>query len=106
MVKHIKSSKKEQMHPDCECLDLLRVLSDKIRQEIIAVISSKGEINVNDIAEHFSLSRPTISHHLNLMKRNKLLNSRKAGKEIFYSFNKPHVIKILESLVNDLDKCC
>ena len=79
-----------------EFLDLLNALSDATRQEILKVITCQNEICVNEIAANFDLSRPTISHHLNLMRRVKLLNSRKEGKEIYYSFNKFYVIKTLE----------
>ncbi len=85
---------------------MLNALSDATRQEILKVITSQKEICVNDIAGNFNLSRPTISHHLNLMRRVKLLNSRKEGKEIYYSFNKPYVIEILESYLNELKNCC
>ncbi len=89
-----------------ECIELLRALSDKTRQEIIMIFASQKEVCVNDIAKNFTLSRPTISHHLNLMKRAGLLNSRKEGKEIYYSFNKSHVAKVMESILNVIKKCC
>lgn len=89
-----------------ECLPLLRALSDDTRQKIIALFFAQKELCVNDIAEHFRLSRPAISHHLNLMKRAKLLNARKAGKEVFYSFNRPHVTILMEGILNSLKKCC
>lgn len=88
------------------CLELFRALSDETRQEIITLLATQKEINANDIAEHFHLSRPTISHHLNLMRRLKLLNSRKQGKEVFYSFNKPYVLGLLETFTKNLKDCC
>ncbi|MBI5554615.1 MAG: winged helix-turn-helix transcriptional regulator [Elusimicrobia bacterium] len=87
-------------------MELLRALSDKTRQEIIMIFADKKEVCVNDIAKKFILSRPTISHHLNLMKRAKLLNARKEGKEIYYSFNKSYVVKLMQSIVNNLKACC
>jgi DNA-binding transcriptional ArsR family regulator len=92
--------------PIGECLEIFRALSDETRQEIVTLLATQKEINATDIAEHFNLSRPTISHHLNLMKRMKLLNARKQGKEIFYSFNKPYVIGLLESFIKNLKNCC
>jgi DNA-binding transcriptional ArsR family regulator len=89
-----------------ECLELLHALSDGTRQEILTLFYSNRELCVNDIALNFSLSRPTISHHLNLMKRAKLLNARKEGKEVYYSFNRDYVIEFLESVLNNLKKCC
>jgi DNA-binding transcriptional ArsR family regulator len=89
-----------------DSLDLFNALSDKTRQEIIGLFYIKKEANVTEIARHFSLSRPTISHHLNLMKRVKILKSRKDGKEIYYYFNKEYVVNLLETLLKFLKGCC
>ncbi|MCK9422163.1 MAG: metalloregulator ArsR/SmtB family transcription factor [Bacteroidales bacterium] len=108
MVKHIKNTK--QKEPDTylceECLELLRALADKTRQEIIMVFATSKEICVNDIAKNFTLSRPTISHHLNLMKRAKVLSSRKEGKEIYYSINKSYIKNLITSVLDKIDMCC
>ena len=103
MIKHIKTSKNTSQE---ECLELLRLLSDQTRQEIILIFAHSKELCANDIANNFSLSRPTISHHLNIMKRAGVLNSRKDGKEIYYSFNKKHVLTLLKGLVETLERCC
>lgn len=84
---------------------LLSALTDKTRQEILSLFHTHRELCVTDIAENFSLSRPTISHHLNLMKRAKLLNARKEGKEIYYSFNRDYVIGLMESILESLKEC-
>jgi ArsR family transcriptional regulator, arsenate/arsenite/antimonite-responsive transcriptional repressor len=89
-----------------ECLEMLRAFSDETRQKIIRHCFAEKEVCVNDIAKQFTLSRPTISHHLNLMKRAKLLNSRKEGKEVYYSVNKEHIVGLLESFLNTLKDCC
>ncbi len=112
MIKHINISKSEKAGIACsmekcdECMELLRALSDKTRQEIIMLFASKKELRVNDVAKNFTLSRPTVSHHLNLMKRSGLLNSRKDGKEVHYSFNKKYVVGLLTSILNSVRKCC
>ncbi len=102
MIKHI-----ENKNFDFELiLELLNALNDHTRQQILMLFQSNKEYCVNEIAKHFEISRPTVSHHLNLMKRAKLLTSRKEGKEVYYSFNKEHVVDTLEALVNLLKGCC
>jgi DNA-binding transcriptional ArsR family regulator len=86
-------------------MDMLVALTDMTRLKIIALFYENKEMCVTTIAEQFNLSRPTISHHLNLMKRAKILKSRKEGKEIYYSFNKEHVIEMMESILENLKKC-
>ncbi len=87
-------------------LELLRALSDENRQKIIRLFFSQKEITVNDIASNFTLSRPTISHHLNLMRRAKLLNARKEGKEVYYSVNKEYVVGLFEAFLESFKKNC
>jgi DNA-binding transcriptional ArsR family regulator len=101
MIKHVDS-----IFDNENVLELLNAMSDPTRQQILMLFMSRNEYCVNEIAQQFSLSRPTVSHHLNLMRRSKLLASRKAGKEVYYSVNKDHVIAILESLLALLRSCC
>jgi DNA-binding transcriptional ArsR family regulator len=84
---------------------MLLALTDKTRLKIIALFYENKELCVTNIAEQFELSRPTISHHLNLMKRAKLLNTRKDGKEVYYSFNREHAILVMEEILESLKKC-
>lgn len=107
MINHIETIKqlKENYSID-EYLELLLAMADKTRQEIITLFASQKEICANDIAKNFVLSRPTISHHLNLMKRAKLLNARKVGKIVYYSFNKSYVIKLMDSILNCIKNSC
>lgn len=109
MIKHIttKRIRDAYLTNECyECLELLRALSDKTRQEIVMIFADKKDVCVTDIAKKFTLSRPTISHHLNLMKRAKLLNSRKEGKEVYYSLNKEYVIKLMSSILDGIKRSC
>lgn len=106
MFKHVNDKETTASCCSEEFLELQRALSDETRQQILALFTKNTELCVTDIANQFTLSRPTISHHLNIMKRVKLLNSRKEGKEIYYSFNKDYVIKTIESFLNFLKKCC
>jgi DNA-binding transcriptional ArsR family regulator len=92
------------------CLELFQAFADKTRQEIIMIfvncIDGCKEMCANDIANKFSLSRPTISHHLNLMKRSNILIARKEGKEIYYSLNKSYIKELLSSILVQIESCC
>ena len=93
-------------HSHEELMELMRAFSDQTRQKIIRQCFTEREVCVTDIAKQFTLSRPTISHHLNLMKRAGLLNSRKEGKEVYYSVNKTYIISLLEAFIDTLKDCC
>ena len=102
MIEHVKSS--EQVRESI--LELLNALNDPTRQQIIFLFQKQPEFCVSDIASRFSLSRPAISYHLNLMKRAKILVTRRDGKEIHYSFNKDYVLDTLAVLSNYFKGCC
>lgn len=109
MIKHINTNENDDasgLLPEycSECLELMRAMSDNTRQEIITLFMRDKEVCVTDIAKNFTLSRPTISHHLNLMKRVKLLNSRKDGKEVYYSFNKKYVVDMMTGVLESIKK--
>ncbi len=107
MFKHVNKSASSTTDYSIEdFLELLKALSDEHRQQIIRLFFSEKEVCVNDIASHFTLSRPTISHHLNLMKRARLLKSRKEGKEVYYSVNREYVIGIFEAFLKSFKNCC
>ena len=107
MLKRIKHKKTlKDIYLCDECSEFFSAFADKTRQKIIFVFATKKEICANDIASYFTLSRPTISHHLNLLKRAKILNSRKDGKEIFYSVNKSYIKELLTSVLKNIDTCC
>jgi ArsR family transcriptional regulator len=45
-------------------------------------------------------SQSTISHHLNMMKKENILLTRKEGKWIYYRLADENIIEILENLFN------
>ncbi len=102
MSTHIDASNKQVE----VIIDILNALNDETRQRIILLFQQHKELCVNEIASQFEIGRPTISHHLNLMKRSKILSSRKEGKEVYYSFNKDYVIETLQVLIAYFRGCC
>ncbi len=67
-------------------IEVIKALGDETRIEILKIIGKK-ELNASDIAVKCTLSRPTVSHHLQVLKRARILEARKEGKEIYYSVN-------------------
>jgi len=50
-------------------------------------------MRVSELVEHFSVTQPTISHHLAILLRTRLVSSRLEGREIFYRANPDCVIE-------------
>ena len=83
---------------EIDCVDFCRALSDETRQSILQVLV-EGELCVSDLVAHFSMSQPTISHHLNILKNLGLVNRRKEGKHVYYAIDRDNVIECCGMLV-------
>lgn len=66
--------------------DLFKALSDPSRRKIIQLLK-EGNLTAGEIADHFDMSKPSISHHLNLLKQANLVLSQKQGQNVIYSLN-------------------
>ena len=84
--------------------DLLIALADPMRQDMVQLLA-RAELNVGEIAQRVTLSRPTVSHHLNILRRAGLVRVRKQGREMYYRLNKERIVGTLQGLLDSLT-CC
>jgi ArsR family transcriptional regulator len=66
--------------------DLFKALNDETRRKILDFLKEK-DLTAGDIANLFAISKPSISHHLDILKRAGLVSSIKKGQFIYYSIN-------------------
>ncbi len=66
--------------------NLLKALNDPTRRQILELLG-KGDLSAGDIADQFDMSKPSISHHLDLLRQAGLVESVKKGQFIYYSIN-------------------
>ena len=66
--------------------DIFKALNDATRREILELLKTKN-MSAGEIADQFNMSKPSISHHLDILKRADLITSEKSGQFIFYSIN-------------------
>lgn len=64
----------------------LKALADPTRREILNMLK-RGSLSAGAIAEHFEMSAPAISKHLNILKDADLIRDRREGKYIYYELN-------------------
>ena len=74
--------------------ELFKVFGDSTRIRILFVLL-EAEVCVCDLAEALHMTQSAISHQLRILKQNKLVNSRREGKSIFYSLADGHVRTII-----------
>ncbi|MEO6128562.1 MAG: autorepressor SdpR family transcription factor [Ferruginibacter sp.] len=65
---------------------LFKALGDPTRREIIELLRNK-DLTAGEIADHFAMSKPSISHHLDLLRQANVVQSVKEGQFITYSLN-------------------
>jgi len=65
---------------------LFKALNDTTRRSILEMLKEK-DMTAGEIADQFNISKPSISHHLDLLKQANLVVSVKDGQFILYSIN-------------------
>ena len=63
-----------------------KALSDPTRRKILQMLRQKN-MTAGEIAEQFNISKPSISHHLNILKQADLISDERVGQNIIYSLN-------------------
>lgn len=97
-----------------ECMPLFIALGDEIRLTIIEALTdaayrtcqgefssdalSRHGMNVREITEKTSLSRPAVSHHLKLLKEAGLISIRREGTCNYYYLTIEHSTRLLTKL--------
>lgn len=76
---------------------VLKSLADPTRLKIIYLLKN-GELCVCQILEAIDKTQSTISHHLNIMKKEGVLSARKEGKWIYYKLANENIIDSLEEI--------
>lgn len=71
-----------------------KALADKTRREILKLLKEK-DLTAGEIAESFDISKPSISHHLNILKQAGLVLDERRGQNIYYSLN----ISVFEEVI-------
>ena len=69
---------------------ILTALGDEMRQHLVLVMMQSGEcsgMRVNDIAAKTRLSRPAVSHHLQILKDAGIVKMRREGTRNYYYFD-------------------
>ena len=56
----------------------------------------ESEKNVGQIADDLAMSQSAVSHQLQILRKSKLVRTRRQGKQVFYSLADEHVYTILK----------
>ncbi len=73
---------------------LFKALNDPTRRRILDLLR-KRSLTAGEIADACEVSKPTISHHLDLLKRAELIDEERAGQFRHYHLNTSVVEDVL-----------
>ena len=66
--------------------EAFRALADPTRRRILELLRS-ADLTAGELADHFDMTKPSISHHLNTLKAAGLVDAEREGQSIVYSLN-------------------
>lgn len=83
--------------------ELFKIFGDSTRIKILYALF-ESELCVCDISMLLKVSQTAVSHQLRVLKTNKLVKSRKDGKNVFYSLADDHVYSIINQGMDHINE--
>lgn len=65
---------------------IYKALSDPTRRNILKLLREK-DMSAGEIAEHFNITKPSLSKHFNILREADLIHSDRNGTTIIYHLN-------------------
>lgn len=76
---------------------LMKVLSNRDRMMLLCQIS-QGDICVGELEEVLEIHQPTLSQQLTVLRNEELVQTRREGKQIYYSLSNSVVLEVMKVL--------
>ena len=77
-----------------------KAMADETRQEIMRLLCCQW-LCVSDVVDKTGVSQPTVSHHLGVLRETALVETRREGKQIFYTLNQEAFASCCGNLLED-----
>ncbi len=74
--------------------ELFKVFGDSTRVRILFALY-ESEMCVCDLTDALGMTQSAVSHQLQILRSNKLVKSRREGKQVYYSLADQHVVTIM-----------
>lgn len=79
---------------------VFQALADPSRRKILKLLR-RGPLSAGELADRFSITKGSMSHHFNVLKAADLVRSERHGQSIVYSLN-TSVFEEVESMLLEL----
>lgn len=82
---------------------VFKALSDETRREILKLLN-KQDLSAGEISNHFDMSKPSISKHLDILRDAELISFEKKGQFVIYSINTSVIQEVLGNFLDIFQK--
>lgn len=82
-----------------EACNLMKVLSNPERMLLLCKLS-KEEKNVSELEVELNIKQPTLSQQLTVLRNEKLVETRRDGKSIYYKLKDDKALAVMNTIYN------
>ena len=75
--------------------DLFKLIGDTTRCRILFALD-QDEMCVCDLANVINMTKSSVSHQLATLRRSGIVKCRRSGKEVYYTLDDDHIVKLFE----------
>lgn len=80
--------------------EILRLLGNPVRVALMLELDAHGERCVHELVDVLGVSQPLVSQHLRVLRTARLVDGRRAGREVRYSITDEHVTRIVLAAIH------
>ena len=80
---------------------VFKALADGTRRQILEMLRER-DLSAGEVADRFNLTKPSISHHLGVLKEAGLCTERREGQHIIYTLNEASVLEAWDGFLAKL----
>lgn len=81
--------------------EIFKLLGDPSRMRILAALRIK-ELCVGDLAALMEISLSGVSHQLRLLKKSRIVKTRREGKMVYYSLDDEHIENLIDMALSHI----
>ncbi len=89
-----------------EAQEFLRALASPTRQSIMLLFARGEELSVGEVADRTGVGQSTASQQLAILRRGRVVVSRRDGKTVYYRADRDGMADALSELQRYLANCC
>jgi ArsR family transcriptional regulator len=71
-----------------EFVALCRALANVIRLDMVRLLADRGRLCAGEFTARYKVSPPTVSHHLQVLRRTGVVTVQRCGRHVYYDLNR------------------